>query len=155
MGREITNLKSPPFEKEPLLTLKDVSFTYEGASSPTLQNISLQINPGECIGILGSTGAGKTTLARLLSGVIPNLISGKLSGRILIERQKETNVSFQERTRNIGLVGSNADHQLFCTTVEEEVAFGLENLNVPKQEMHQKFLVYLPWLMTRVLKSTV
>jgi len=120
-----------------MIELKGVSYKYK--SSPdkeilALDNINLRIEPGEYVAILGHNGSGKTTLARLLNSLlVPE------SGEVLIDGLNSTDRNAgRSILLKVGMVFQNPDNQLISTTVEREIAFGLENLAVPYEEMKQK-----------------
>lgn len=107
------------------------SYTYEEATSPALSRISVQIREGEFVAVLGHNGSGKSTLAKLL-----NALYVPTEGKILVcgfDTADETNV--WEVRRRAGMIFQNPDNQIVATIVKEDVAFGLENLGVPTEEM--------------------
>ena len=113
------------------IQLKDVSYTYDEAAAPALSGINGEIRPGEFVAVLGHNGSGKSTLAKLLNALyIPQ------SGTVLVcgfdTRQEEL---VWEIRRRAGMIFQNPDNQIVATVVKEDVAFGLENLGVPTEEM--------------------
>ena len=116
---------------EPVVRMKDVSFTYEGASSPALSHAEADIMPGEFIAVLGHNGSGKSTLAKLINALyIPT------DGNIVVcgYDTREEKLVWEIR-RRAGMIFQNPDNQIVATVVKEDVAFGLENLGVPTDEM--------------------
>lgn len=113
------------------IEIGDVSFTYPSRSEPTLKGINAQIECGEFILLTGPTGCGKSTLLRILNGLIPHASSGVLAGNVTINGINLANQSLSEICQHVGLLFQNPDDQCFCATVEDEIAFGLENLGVP------------------------
>jgi energy-coupling factor transport system ATP-binding protein len=112
-----------------------LSYTYEGSSSYTIDNIYFHISPGEFVAILGHNGSGKSTLARLINGL---LIPTK--GRLFVQNMAVTedqSVLWKIR-QNVGIIFQNPDNQLVATVVEEEIAFGPENLGLPPAEIRQR-----------------
>ena len=113
------------------ILLKDVSFTYEEASSPALSDISAAIRPGEFVAVLGHNGSGKSTLAKLV-----NALYTPTEGSVVVcgYDTKEEKLVWEIR-RRAGMIFQNPDNQIVATVVKEDVAFGLENLGVPTEEM--------------------
>jgi energy-coupling factor transport system ATP-binding protein len=113
-----------------MLRVSDLSYTYRGAARPALSDVSLEVRGGECLCVTGHSGCGKTTLLLALMGLLHD---GELSGDVAIDAPVE------QRFRNgAGLVFQNAETQIFCSTVAEEVAFGPENLCVPPDEIGRR-----------------
>lgn len=110
-----------------LLTMDNLSYTYPDAAEPALANISFTVGTGECLCLTGVSGCGKSTLLLAITGL---LHGGMRSGEIRLAGGDST-----DDTMPIGLVFQNADAQILCTTVAEEVAFGPENLCVPPLEI--------------------
>jgi cobalt/nickel transport system ATP-binding protein len=112
--------------------LDHVSFAY-GPQRPVLDGCDLQLAPGERVGLTGPTGSGKTTLLAMIVGLVR-----PASGRVEVfgkVRTRETD--FREVRGRVGLLFQDADDQLFCPTVVEDVAFGPINLGVPRAEVHR------------------
>ena len=117
--------------KETRMTVEDVTFTYEEAPSPALKNVSLDVQEGEFVAVLGHNGSGKSTLAKLLNALyIPQ------EGRVVVcgmdTRDEE---HLWEIRQQAGMIFQNPDNQIVATVVREDVAFGLENMGVPHDEM--------------------
>ena len=116
---------------QPRIMAQEVSYTYEDAENPALQNLSVSVAPGEFVAVLGNNGSGKSTFAKLLNALyIPS------SGKLLVcglDTQNEDNV--WDVRQHAGMIFQNPDNQLVATVVREDVAFGLENLGVPTDEM--------------------
>lgn len=122
----------------PLIELKDIEFTYRGSSNQALKGISLSIEPGEFVGIIGPTGAGKSTLCWVISGVIPQIILGKLKGSATVKGLSARKTPVAEISQIIGLVQQDAEAQLLMTDIEKEIAFPLENLRLPPEEIDRR-----------------
>jgi energy-coupling factor transport system ATP-binding protein len=138
-------LENPPIERQaqeafPMhaLELKDVSFTYKGSASQALKNVSLEVQKGEFVTILGCNGSGKSTICLMSNGLIPHALSGELEGTVTIFGQEVRGHSVAEFSKKVGIVFQEPESQLFCMSVEEEVAFGPENLAVPREEIRDR-----------------
>lgn len=125
---------------EPFIQVENLSYAYEedGTRRPVLRNLSFAVEKGEYVAILGHNGSGKSTLAKLL-----NLILTPDSGKIVIAGREITDPNLTEDElyevrRRMGMVFQNPDNQLVATVVEEDVAFGPENLGVPSEEIRQR-----------------
>lgn len=111
---------------QPVISVKDVSFTYPGVEEPTLKNINLDMQKGEFVLLCGTSGSGKTTLAKCLNGIIPHLAEGELSGEIIINGKDTQSIPMHDLSSEIGMVFQNPEDQIFSIRVEDEVAFGVE-----------------------------
>jgi energy-coupling factor transporter ATP-binding protein EcfA2 len=119
----------------PIIALADVSVTYAGADRPSLAGIDLEIAAGEAVGVMGLTGAGKTTLGLCLNGVVPQLLPATISGRAVVAGHDPSATPVREMARRVGMIFDNPEYQLSQATVAEEVAFGLESLGVATDAM--------------------
>lgn len=126
----------------PLIKLENVSFSYPesegGDNSFAVKNLSLEINEGEFVAILGHNGSGKSTTAKLI-----NMILAPNSGRIFVDGKDITHKDMSEDDvfevrKKVGMVFQNPDNQIVATVVEEDVAFGPENLGVPSDEIRKR-----------------
>jgi len=113
---------------------RSLTFTYAGADTPSVENIELAINKGEFAILTGPSGCGKTTLCRCLNGLIPNFYSGNIEGDLQIDGVSVKGKSTAELATQVGFVFQNPENQLFSLSVERDVAFGLENLGIPREE---------------------
>ena len=125
---------------QPIVALQNVSFSYGMAAQPALNDITLLASAGQICGIVGRAGAGKSTLAAICAGFIPNFHHGKFSGQALIDGQDVVEKTVAELGSHVGLVGSNAFSQISGArfTVYEEIGFGLENLGLPRAEIIER-----------------
>lgn len=127
--------------KDPFIKIENVSYAYptdDGGENEVLHDLSLEIERGSLVAVLGHNGSGKSTLAKLL-----NLIISPKSGRIVIDGLDITSPDLTEdelfeNRRRVGMVFQNPDNQLVATIVEEDVAFGPENLGVPPAEIRKR-----------------
>lgn len=117
------------------IEIRQLSFTYSGASAPVLDTISFSISQGAFIGLVGPSGCGKTTLARCLNGLIPHFYPGNLQGTITVQGLDTQEHPTHELAQKVGLVFQNPENQLVAPTVERELAFGPENLGVPREQI--------------------
>ena len=118
-------------KEEARIKLEGVSYTYEEATEPALRNVSLSIMPGEFVAVLGHNGSGKSTLAKLLNALyIPT--EGTVTVCGMDTREEQMTIPIRQRA---GMIFQNPDNQIVASVVKEDVAFGLENLGVPTEEM--------------------
>lgn len=126
---------------EKFIEIKNLNFSYPGDSEnpsvPVLHDINLEINKGEFVAVLGRNGSGKSTLAKLLNLIlIPTSGTVKVGGKLLSENMSEEEII--EIRKLIGMVFQNPDNQLVATVVEEDIAFGPENLGVAPEEIRKR-----------------
>ncbi|BAF59838.1 MAG: ATP-binding cassette domain-containing protein [Pelotomaculum sp.] len=121
-----------------LLDIKGFTFSYPRSSRPALKNINLSVEKGEFIGITGPTGAGKSTLACCLNGIIPHFQAGKIQGQVLLHGKSIFNYSPARLSRQVGSVFQDPEAQIIFEEVEQELAFGLENLGFPPEEIARR-----------------
>jgi energy-coupling factor transporter ATP-binding protein EcfA2 len=122
----------------PAIAAQDLTFTYAGASKPSMEKVNISIEKGEFVILTGPSGCGKTTFCRCLNGLIPNFYSGNLEGELEVDGLNIIGKSTAELATHVGLVFQNPENQLFSLSVERDVAFGLENLAVPRDEAIQR-----------------
>lgn len=120
------------------IRLKEVSFKYDGAKENVLENINLTVEYGETVLLSGVSGEGKSTLLSIINGVIPFVNSGEFSGSVEIGGKDVTKLKISERSKLIGTVLQNADEQIIYDLVNEEIAFGCENLNIASEEIDRR-----------------
>jgi len=121
-----------------IIEVEDISFTYSGSKRPALDHVSLSIEKGEFVILTGPSGCGKTTLCRCLNGLVPHFYSGDFRGRVLVAVLDTREHEIWELSQHVGLVFQNPENQLFCLTVEADVAFGPENLGLPREEIRRR-----------------
>ena len=116
------------------IEVKDVDFAYEEESNEILKNFSMDIEKGSFVAILGHNGSGKSTLAKLFNGLnLPD------SGKVLVDGMDTADEKLSLNIRNkVGLVFQNPDNQIVATIVEEDVAFGPENLGLSREEIRKR-----------------
>lgn len=122
----------------PSLIIEDLSFRYRSREEPAIKNISLQIEPAQVVLIAGASGCGKTTLARCINGLIPRSYKGDLSGKILLKGQDIKDLPLARISQLVGTVLQDPERQILGSIVMNEVAFGLENLGLPRPEIHER-----------------
>ncbi|UQS83973.1 energy-coupling factor transporter ATPase [Bombilactobacillus thymidiniphilus] len=113
-----------------LIDLKNVTYTYDEMKVPALSDINLRILAHTWVAVVGVNGSGKSTLARLLNGLLT-----ADSGDIIIDGMALTADSVWDIRKKVGIIFQNPDHQFVGATVEDDVAFGLENLGIPRDQM--------------------
>ncbi|RJS79924.1 ATP-binding cassette domain-containing protein [Candidatus Bathyarchaeota archaeon] len=121
-----------------IIETENLTYTYPGATNPSIRNVSIKIEKGEFVLITGPSGCGKTTLCRCFNGLIPHFYQGKLEGEVFVAGLKVDEHSIHELAKHVGLVFQNPENQLFALSVEKDVAFGLENLGVPRDEIRRR-----------------
>jgi energy-coupling factor transporter ATPase len=121
-----------------IIETKNLTYTYPGATKPSIKDVSIKIEKGEFALITGPSGCGKTTLCRCFNGLIPHFYQGELKGEITVTGLKVPEHQIYELATHVGLVFQNPENQLFALSVEKDVAFGLENLGVPREEIRKR-----------------
>lgn len=122
---------------EAIITFKDFSFKYDSQAEPTLKNINLNINKGEKILIAGPSGSGKSTIGRCINGLIPNIDSGDITGKCIINGKNITETSLFDLSFTTSTILQDADSQFIGLTVGEDIAFALENDCQPQNKIRQ------------------
>ena len=119
---------------QPVISIKNIHFNYQDQDTrEALSDVSLDVYEGEWLAIIGHNGSGKSTLAKMMNGLLE-----ASSGEIYIDGQLLTEDTVYEARRKVGMVFQNPDNQFVGTTVEDDIAFGLENIGMPRDEMVQK-----------------
>ena len=119
---------------QPVISIKNIHFNYQNQDTrEALSDVSLDVYEGEWLAIIGHNGSGKSTLAKMMNGLLE-----ASSGEIYIDGQLLTENTVYEARRKVGMVFQNPDNQFVGTTVEDDIAFGLENIGMPRDEMIQK-----------------
>ena len=118
-----------------MINFKDVSFRYSKDQNYVLHDITFNVKKGEFLGISGPSGSGKSTLCLMMNGIIPKTIEGEFSGEIYIDGEDIAEKEIYEISEKLGLILQNPESQLFSMTVEEELAFGPENLGIKREEI--------------------
>ena len=116
----------------PVIVVRDVSYRYEGDAPPALDHVSLNIEPGEFVALVGQNGAGKTTLAKTFNGILM-----PTSGQVLVQGHETRAAGLDVLALIVGYVYKNPDHQIFANTVRDEVAFGPRNLGLKPDAVNQ------------------
>jgi energy-coupling factor transport system ATP-binding protein len=120
--------------------LQNVTYQYPLTKTPALQNVSLQVAQGEFLAVIGPNGAGKSTLCYTLAGFAPHFFKGELRGKVEVDGKESGMSTLDEWVLNVGLAFQNPFNQISGAkyTVFEELAFGLENIGVPREEMKSR-----------------
>lgn len=121
-----------------MIELKQVCFTYANGADGGLKDIDLTVKSGECILLCGRSGCGKTTITRLINGLIPGFFSGELEGDVTINNESILGVPMYKISSHVGSVFQNPRTQFFNVDTDSEIAFGIENEAVPLEELNQR-----------------
>lgn len=121
-----------------MIELKNITFSYEGRDQGGLHDINLTVKDGECILLCGRSGCGKTTITRLVNGLIPRFYAGELTGQVVIDGKDIAELTMYEIAEKVGSVFQNPRTQFFNTDSDSEIAFGLENQGIPTEKLRQR-----------------
>lgn len=116
-----------------IIKIENLSVQYLEQEDKALDEISLEVDEGEFVAILGAHGAGKTTLCLSINGIVPNMINADMFGKIEVAGEVPPNIPVRELASKVGSVFDNPEFQMSQLTVFEEVALGLQNLGVDKE----------------------
>ncbi len=130
-------------KSEVIAVLDKFSYIYPNSQNLVLKDISLTIKKGEFLGIIGATGAGKTTLCLAMLGIVPQFYGGRFFGKIAIAGLDTLNHPVSAIARHVGIVFEDPEVQITATSVENEIAFALENLSVPREEILRRIPIVL------------
>ena len=154
-------------EKKPVIEFKDFNFQYKSQSKPTLHDINLTIYEGEKVLILGPSGSGKSTLSNCINGLIPFSEKGTIKGSLKVDGIETKEASIFKLSKKVGTVLQDSDAQFVGLSVGEDIAFALENENMPRSEMvprvkaaaqvvgMEDFLEHLPYALSGGQKQKV
>jgi energy-coupling factor transporter ATP-binding protein EcfA2 len=121
-----------------IIAIQDLTFQYEGSDAPTLIHVNLSLKEGETVLLLGPSGCGKSTLLLCLNGIIPKRVAGQFRGRATVAGLDVAEHEVYEMAQRIGIVFQDPEAQFSTLYVEDEVAFGLENLRYPRDVMQSQ-----------------
>ncbi len=124
----------------PIVVVNELHYAYppplpDAAAVEVLRGVNLAVHPGEFVALLGRVGAGKSTLCMALNGLVPHVTGGVFRGDVTVAGQNTKQHAVAELARAVGLVFQDAEAQLTQMRVEDEIAFGPENLGLPVQEI--------------------
>lgn len=119
------------------IKLKDVSFSYSEKEC-VIENVNLNLDYSSINLIAGPSGEGKSTLMNIIAGIIPNLINGEIKGEVFIDEENISNKKLGDVSRKVGIVLQNPDSQIIQKTVEDEIAFGLENMGIKPETIKKQ-----------------
>ena len=122
----------------PLVEVDGLTFRYRRASQPAIRDVSLTVAPGEVVLVAGPSGCGKSTLIRAINGLIPHAYSGDLTGTVRVGGQATSEVKLRDLALTVGTVLQDPAKQIVGATVESELAFGPENMGIPREEIRER-----------------
>ena len=129
-----------------VIEIKNLWWKYQGRNDFALKNINLEINDKEIVGIMGKSGAGKTSLCLTLNGIIPQRLPGIFKGEVKVLGMNTLYCDVNELAKHVGIVFEDPEIQFIMSTVEDEIVLGLENLKLTKEEIKER----LEWALTLV-----
>lgn len=121
-----------------MIDIKDVSFSYGEKKEKALDHVSMHINKGECVLLVGLSGCGKTTLTRLINGLVPSFYEGRIDGEVLIEGKAVTEYKDGSLSQKVGSVFQNPRSQFFNVDTTGEIAFGCENIGISHEQILER-----------------
>nr|MDO8116166.1 ABC transporter ATP-binding protein [Candidatus Sigynarchaeota archaeon] len=141
-------------ETNAVIKVDHVSFTYQNQNRKVLNDISFSIPAGSITVVCGPTGSGKTTLIRLFNGLIPHFHEGSIQGDVIVDDIVVKKATIPRMAQVVGMVFQNPDNQLVASSCEREVAFGPENLGLPKNEIKSRMDEVISLLGLETLRDT-
>lgn len=126
--------------QEPQISIKDLFFKYAGRKKEALSSINIKVHSGETILLLGPSGSGKSTFSLCLNGLIPQRINGKFEGEVQTSEMNTKTAQISDLTQEVGILFQDPESQFVMMNVEDEIAFGLENLCFEKKEINTRIV---------------
>lgn len=120
------------------IDIEGLCYKYPESNKNVLDNINLSVEKGDVLLLLGSSGSGKSTLAKCLCGSIPNFYGGTISGKVSLDNTEIDKIEHKDRAKEITMVFQDPEKQLVMNTVHREIAFGLENVSVPEEQIKRR-----------------
>ena len=136
-----------------MIKFSNVSLIYPNSTTTVLENLNLEIQEGELVLVIGSTGSGKSSLLRLINGLVPHHTGGILAGDVSVDGVSTQMVKPGGMAHLIGIVGQNPANTFVADTVEDELAFGMETLNLPNDVMRKRIEETLDLLSLTALRN--
>jgi energy-coupling factor transporter ATP-binding protein EcfA2 len=130
--------KSMPRLGKTLATIDHLTFRYPDSPNPAVRDVSLEVGDGEVVLLAGPSGCGKSTLLRCVNGLIPHMFPGDYQGSVSVGGLTVAETPMSTLAQNVGLLFQNPENQIFMFSVERDIAFGLQNLSVPRAEMRTR-----------------
>ena len=121
-----------------ILEISGLSFRYPESPKEAVSDFDLSVPEQEIVVLAGPSGCGKSTLLRAVNGLIPHMYSGDYSGRVRVAGSEVKESTMRDLAQKVGFLFQNPENQIFMFTVERDIAFGLENLGVPRAEMRKR-----------------
>lgn len=118
-----------------MIDFEHVTFQYEKSERPALKDLTLHINKGEFVGMIGTSGAGKTTFAHCLNGIVPHFYKGDFYGAVKVAGMDTIENPPEKLCLTVGAVFQDIDSQMVASVVEDEILFGMENFGVAHEEI--------------------
>ncbi len=122
----------------PLLRVRDLSLTHADSAHPSPARVGFEVHPGDVVLVLGPSGSGKSTLTLALNGLIPHAVPAAMDGTVEVDGADTATTSVAELSRTVAMVFQDPDAQLVTGSVFDEVAFGIENLLLPAEEVLER-----------------
>lgn len=135
-----------------MIEIKELTFKYSGSKKNALENVSLTIEKGDFVGLIGESGAGKTTLCSCINSLIPHHYTGDFYGSVKIQGTDTFDIEPGKLALKVGSVFQDVDSQLVSFFVEDEILFGLENFGIPKDQIEQRITAALEALEIQELR---
>jgi energy-coupling factor transporter ATP-binding protein EcfA2 len=129
---------SAPGSRSILASIDHLTFRYPDSPTPAVRDVSLEVGEGEVVLLAGPSGCGKSTLLRCVNGLIPHMFPGDYEGSVAVAGLKVAETPMSTLAQNVGLLFQNPENQIFMFSVERDIAFGLQNLSVPRAEMRAR-----------------
>ena len=121
-----------------MIEIQELTFKYTGAKNNALENVTLEIQKGDFVGIIGESGAGKTTFCNCLNGLIPHNYTGDYYGSVKVEGQDTFEIKPDKLALKVGSVFQDIESQIVSYFVEDEILFGLENFGIPAEQIESR-----------------
>ena len=123
---------------EPLIEIKNVEYRYKGSTADSLSDVSLTVNPGETLLLCGASGSGKTSIIRLINGLIPHYYNGEFRGSVTVAGRNIAKTELTDLAGIVGTVFQNPRSQFFSVDTDGEIVFGPENVGLPPAEIRRR-----------------